>query len=288
MASCIPRMNRDDFLRFMETPDSKSRIVEEYKSIVTKLEEGIYCLPEQTEEVEIKGCLSYLQFLYYGTQLKNNEVITRISFVDGYDVKQKFLCTKNPREEDCGAFWKTVWDNQVELIVMMGQLNDKSYQYWSPQEKRVLVCGKFKVKTRKIMVYSCFTVTLLNLTATELQPKQMRSIIHCQYTGWPNGNLCQAETFLNFYGYVDSVYLYLRDKNANKKCPPILVHCFDGLGKSQVFCAIDIWITQFEMTKMLFLSDGFEEMREQKRGSINSPDLYVLCYQVMQNYLQRV
>nr|ACE75369.1 protein tyrosine phosphatase [Glyptapanteles indiensis] len=287
MALCIPIMNGDDFVRFMKKPNSKYRIEEEYKSIIMKQGEEIDSTPEQNKELEIKGCLSYLQFLYYGPQLKNNQVLPGTSFVDGYDTKQKFLCTKNPLEEDCGTFWQTVWDNQVEIIVMTDQLTDKSYQYWSPKEKHFFMCGKFKIKTQKIMIYPYFTVTLLSLTATALKPKQKRLIFHYQYTAWLISNLCQADPFISFYFFVDSMYLQLRNVMPNKKFAPILVHCFSGLGSSQVFCVIDVCITQFEKTKMLSLSHVLEKMREQKHGSINSSDLYVLCYQIMKNCLDR-
>ncbi|XP_045508963.1 uncharacterized protein LOC123704610 [Colias croceus] len=102
--SCIPRMKADEFLRFMDDSKSKARIEEEYQSKLMTEGEEMKSTLKQSEEVQITGCLSYLQFLYYGTQPKKNQAIPRASIVDGYDTKHKFLCTKNPAEEDFETF----------------------------------------------------------------------------------------------------------------------------------------------------------------------------------------
>lgn len=288
MASYIRRMSCEKFVLFMEEPNSEARIVEEYESIIKKQGEELHCTPEGNKEVQINGCLSYLQFLYYGPQLKNNQEIPKVSFVDGYDIKRKFLCTKNPLEEDCGTFWQTVWDNKVQIIVMMGQLTENSYQYWSPQKKNSMVFGKLKIRTQKITIHPHFILTLLILTETELKPavvKEKRLIFHFQYTAWPKDNSPKPEEFVSFYFLVHHVYLQLRNETPIKKFTPILIHCLDGLGSSQIFCAFDIFITQFESTKTLLLSHVFEQLREQKHGSINSSDLYVVYYQIVKTYI---
>lgn len=277
MASKIPAMNSIAFLRFMENPDSNARIEEEYKSIMT----------QQKEEVETKYCVSFLQFLCLNPRLENNSVISRASFMDGYDHKRKFLCTKHPLKEECENFWQAAWDNQVELIIMMDQLSDKKYQYWSPKEKKHLVCGKFKIKTRKIIVHQSYILTVLRLTETALKPKQRHLICHYQYTAWPKGGLPECNKFLEFYLCVENMYLQLINKTPHKKFAPILIHCFNALGRSQVYCAVDISIKQLVMTKMISLSHVLENMEEQKCGSINSLDLYVLCYKIMKTYIRQ-
>lgn len=81
------------------------------------------------------------------------------------------------------------------------------------------------------------------------------------------------------------MYLQLQKQTPNKKFAPMLIHCSDGLGYSQVYCAVDICITQLEFTQEIKLSQVVEKMREQRPGSINSSDLYLLCYRLMMTYL---
>lgn len=280
-------MNINDFLRFMDKPNSQARIIEEYNSIVSKQEEKIR--HRSTRKVKINGCFSYLQFLFYGTQF-NNLKIPRASFVDGYETERKFICTKNIRENDCEMFWQTVWDNEVVIIVMTCKLTDKSYQYWSPKEGYILAGKKFQIKTRQIFINSHYTLTLLILTASELKSKPRRMIFHYQYTAWPRSKFPhQLDAFIDFYYFVNDTYVKLANRVADKKFPPMLVHCLDGLGSSQVFCAFDICITQFDRTGMLSLPDVFKKTLKQKHGSIlNHSDLYVLCYQLVKAYLDKI
>ncbi|CAH2101439.1 unnamed protein product [Euphydryas editha] len=288
MEPCIPRMNADEFRRFMEDTKSKTRIINEYQSLFMKKEEEIKSTLEQNKEVEIKGCLSYLQFLYYGPQSKKNQVVPKVSFVDGYDIKHKFLCTKNPTKEDSEMFWQSVWDNHVEIIVMIGKLNEKSFQYWSSTERKSVVSGKFKITTREVIVHSHFTATMLTLTSMTLKPRQRRLVFHYQYTEWPKGSLPHPKHFLDFYFFFDNAYDKLKNRMPDKKAAPVLIHCFDGLGGSQVFCAIDICKTKYDSTDVVSVSHVVERMREQKPGSINSSDLYTLCYEIVKGYVLRI
>lgn len=280
-------MNTDDFLRFMDGPNSQARIIEEYNSIVSTQEEEIRHRP--TKKLKINGCFSYLQCLFNGPQF-NDSMIPEASFVDGYETERKFICTKNPREKDCEMFWQTVWDNEVEVIVMTCKLTDESYQYWSPKEGYILASKKFKIKTRRIFINSHYTLTLLFLTASELKLKPMRMIYHYQYTAWPRSKFPhQLDAFIDFYCFVNDTHVKLANRVADKKFPPMLVHCLDGLGSSQVFCAFDICITQFNRTGILSLPDVFKKMLKLKHGSmVNHSDLYVLCYQLVKAYLDEI
>lgn len=212
-------------------------------------------------------------------------MLPRARFVDGYDTKHKFLCAKNPAEEDSEMFWQSVWDNHVEIIVMIGKLNEKSFQYWSSTQRQSVLSGKFKITTREIAVHSYFTATVLSLTSTTLKSKQRRSVVHYQFTDWPKGSLPQPGHFLDFYFFVDDVYLKLKNRMPDKKAAPILIHCFDGLGGSQMYCAIDICITKYDLTKVVSVSYVVERIREQKPGAINSSDLYALCYEIVKGYV---
>ncbi|CAH2088480.1 unnamed protein product [Euphydryas editha] len=76
-----------------------------------------------------------------------------------------------------------------------------------------------------------------------------------------------------------------KDRATEKKFPPILVHCPDGVGSSSVFCVFDICITQLDRTGLLSLPNVLSKMREQQHGSVNRSDLYALCYQLVKDYL---
>lgn len=283
MASCIPAMNGSDFLGFMNEPNFQARIIEEYNSMFSMEREEIQHRPEQKEKLENKGCLPLAHYLHCCTKLSNYEAILGASFVDGYDVKQKFLCTENPRKEDCDKYWQAAWDHKVQIIVMTCLLTANSYQYWSPKEGSVLVYKKFTVKTLDIKVLSHCTITLLSLSD---QIGEGRKIFHCQYTAWPRAKFAhQPDSFIDFYRCVDDMNVTLQKRVADKKIPPIIVHCADDVGSSDVFCVFDVCVTQFEATGLLSLPNVVKKIRQQKHGSITRSDLYVLCYKLFKAYL---
>lgn len=286
MKSCFQNKNIEDFRRFMNEPNLQACIAEEYNSITSKQKKERH--HGMIKKLKITGCFPYLPFRLYSPQ--SNKLITRrTSFIDGYETKRKFICTKNPQKNDYETFWQTAWDNKVEIIVMTCQLTHNSYQYWSPKEGYVLIGKNFKVKTWRIIISSHYTLTLFSLTASELKSKPERMIFHYQYTAWPRDKFPhQLDAFIDFYYFVNDTYVTLGSRRADKQFPPILVHCLDGVGSSQVFCALDICITQLNRTGMLSLPNALTKMQKQKHGSINNSDLYALCYQLVKAYLDKI
>lgn len=283
MASHTQSMTATDFLRFMDEPDSQVQILEEYNSIVLTQKELRHS-PDQNDDLENKGCFPLVHYLHRSAKLSNNEATLNASFVDGYDVKRKFLFIRSPRAEDCNKFWQTVYDNKVQIIVMTCRLKDKSFQYWSPKEGCILVCNKLTIKTVEIKIQSHFILTLLNLTD---QSGRGRKIFHFQYTAWPRAKFShQPDAFIDFFHNVNGLYVHLKERVVNKKLAPVLVHCLDGVGSSDLFCLFDICVTQFEKTGMLLLPNVLKKMRQQKHGSINRSDHYVLCYHLVEAYIK--
>ncbi|CAG4969543.1 unnamed protein product [Colias eurytheme] len=99
MAACFPSKNINDFLRFMDEPNSQARVIEEYNAIVSKQEEERR--HRLNKKLEINGCFSNLKFPRQCPRSKN---LVIPSFVDGYETKRKFICAKNPEKKDCEMF----------------------------------------------------------------------------------------------------------------------------------------------------------------------------------------
>ncbi|XP_061712790.1 tyrosine-protein phosphatase non-receptor type 9-like [Cydia pomonella] len=265
-------MNTNDFLHFMDQPNLQARIVREFNSIIS--EQG----------AEQKGCNPLVHYLR--RKKLNDEANQEASFVDGYDTHRKFLCIKNPSVKDRDMFWQAVWDNKVQIIVMTCQLIDQTYQYWSPKERYTLVNKKFNVKTLKIIIFPHYTITVLSLYQTGPKYKQSRPIFHYQYTAWPKEKFDhQLDAFVEFHNFVNERYVKLKKQVADKTFPPMLVHCNEGIGSSDVFCALDMCIYQLKATGIVSLPHTLKIMRQQKFGSFCHSDLYVLSYRLIKAYL---
>nr|CCQ19296.1 PTP-ZETA [Cotesia sesamiae Kitale bracovirus] len=279
-------INGSDFLSLINKPDSLPRIIAEYHAIVSKHEEE----EDSATALNAKNCkkergMHFMRYLNRLIKLRNDKTVLDASFVDGYDFERKYICIKSLQENDCDKFWQAVSNYKVQIIVLMSQLSDKKcYQYWSPKEGCVKVSDKFRIKTLKISITPHFNLTLLSLTD---KFGREQKISHYQYTAWPRDKFSHnPNAFIDFYCSIKDMCLQLERETADKKIPPIIVQCLDGIGSSAVFCVFDICVAQFDKTETLSLPSVLKKIRQQKYGFMNCLDDYILCYQLLGAYIK--
>jgi protein tyrosine phosphatase len=56
------------------------------------------------------------------------------NYMSGYDGKVKYIATQGPKDETKDAFWRMVWENKTDLVVMVTGLKEdgkwKCVMYW--------------------------------------------------------------------------------------------------------------------------------------------------------------
>ncbi|XP_061728680.1 tyrosine-protein phosphatase non-receptor type 9-like [Cydia pomonella] len=285
MEKFVLPMNGNDFLLFMSKRNSLTSVIAEYHSIVPMRKEKLLKTSIQDEnESENEGDIQFERHLYRWVKLKSKETVFGATFVDGYEIERKYICTKS-RQDVYGNFWEIVWKYKVQVIVMMDQFSDKeSNQNLFPDEGCVTVCDKFKIKTLEIRVKPHYKLTLLSLTD---QSGNEHKISHCQYTAWPRDNFShQLDAFIDFYWNVRDLCLQL-EKQADKKTAPMILQCLDGHSSSAVFCVFDICVAEFEKTGTLCVSSVLKKVRQQKYGFMNRLENYTLCYELLSAYVEK-
>ncbi|AEE09463.1 protein tyrosine phosphatase [Cotesia vestalis bracovirus] len=228
-------INGSDFLSFISKPDSLTRIIAEYYAIVPKNEEEEDSVSAQNaKKCKKERGMHLTRYLNRRIKLRNDGIVLDASFVDGYDFERKYICIKSLQEDDCDKFWQAVSNYKVQIIVVMSRLSDKKcYQYWSPKEGCVKVSDKFRIKTLEINIKPHFNLTLLSLTD---KFGREQKISHYQYTAWPGDNFSHnPDAFIDFYCSVKDMCLQLERQTADKKIPPIIVQCLDGIVSTKDF-----------------------------------------------------
>ncbi|KAK2726620.1 hypothetical protein QYM36_007454, partial [Artemia franciscana] len=60
------------------------------------------------------------------------------NFVTGYKERKKFICAQGPMESTVQDFWRMIWEQRVEIIVMLTNLEEynktKCFRYWPEPE----------------------------------------------------------------------------------------------------------------------------------------------------------
>lgn len=131
------------------------------------------------------------------------------NYVDGFYEKQ-YIATQGPLKETAEAFWAMVWEQEINVIVMLTRVTENSkvkcYKYW-PGKLKTKVFGKFSVSlSKKDREHGLVTRTiLLKRGNNEDGFEGDREIIHFQYKEWPDHGLpSSAATFRHLLHLVDA------------------------------------------------------------------------------------
>ncbi|WAR11909.1 LAR-like protein [Mya arenaria] len=110
------------------------------------------------------------------------------SFVDGYKKPKQYIATLGPTSQQLGnfsLFWKMIWQQRVEKIVMLTNLieqgSPKCEQYW-PNPGTTKKYGDIKVESCSEDEYAEFTRRAFTVTMGSKE----RTLHHLHFTCWPD------------------------------------------------------------------------------------------------------
>ncbi|KAH9507140.1 hypothetical protein DERF_011838 [Dermatophagoides farinae] len=205
------------------------------------------------------------------------------NYVDGYRQKRAFISTQGPLTKTFVDFWRCIWYNKTIVIVMttrtMERCRAKCGQYWPLDEKATLKFGNFLIINNHVDQDKDWMIS--NLTLVNTDTNERRTIVHMQFTSWPDFGVPQsAIAMLEFRQKVrdyQKQYLKTIDWKGHPLGPPIVVHCSAGIGRTGTFITIDISIQRLDDRNRIDIKKTVEKIRLQRAYSIQMPDQYVFC-----------
>eukprot|EP00045_Choanoeca_perplexa_P018323 m.287094 g.287094 ORF g.287094 m.287094 type:complete len:2187 (+) comp17784_c0_seq1:6580-13140(+) len=226
------------------------------------------------------------------------------SFIDGFKRKAAFIATQGPIKDTVADFWRMVWDQEVNSIVMLTQLEEngrsKSEQYWPSLGSEPLSVGDLQVQTtgEEHMGY-CLERTLLLVNPVS---DQAREIKHWQFTSWPSsGEMGSGRDLVDLMDRVEaygkskvvvpqeeSIYgnqETITEQAVLKQLKPTVVHCSAGVGRTGAYCAAVICLQRMKEEQRMDLYQVTKHLRTQRPGMIQTPDQYMFVYRVVLDYL---
>ncbi|AAW51793.1 PTP 3 [Bracoviriform demolitoris] len=281
------RMRIMDFINFVRKPDSLSCIIQEYRAIVPEQEDGASksCNQAVNRAQDENNALPIVRLVHSRVNLFSKEKVMSARYVDGYNHKQKFIITINSCENNTDKYLQMLWDNNVQIVVTTSSHAEKNNfnRFWSLNERTVITYNNFQIETLEIITKPHFVLTLLVLTD---QKGQARKLSHFQYTAWPaDGFSHDPKAFLDFFFNIDSLYADLRKHKTIGNVGPITIDCIDNNSSSEVFCVLDICLTEVKKTGMLSIANAVKKVRQKKYGCMNRLNDYVFCYHLIHAYL---
>ena len=181
-----------------------------------------------------------------------NPELKKLLDLSKYDNIQ-FLATQGPLPHTCEHQWQAVFDNNVDIIIMLTRVVEgsketnnekpKCEQYWPSvkeqcQYQHMCRHGKFEIMVvDEEEVRPNLIKTDLYLIDTESRNIDDEKLVtHLQYTGWPDFGA--PEETSEIIDLVKDVRKMIKDNKEKDNNYSILTHCSAGVGRTGTFIAL--------------------------------------------------
>lgn len=153
------------------------------------------------------------------------------SYIEGGGGQRVFIATQGPKETNertIDDFWRMVWQNKCNVIVMLGNLIEggrgKVSQYWPDQGEKKKY-GPVEVEQKSVKE----EVNWVRRHLVVEQGNHSRDVVQYQFTKWPDHDVPDSP-----YGASRLV----RDMMRWRWSGPPVIHCSAGLGRTGTFLLV--------------------------------------------------
>ncbi|KAL1231799.1 Receptor-type tyrosine-protein phosphatase [Trichinella spiralis] len=208
------------------------------------------------------------------------------NYVQGYKGRKLFIAAQGPTLDTVNDFWRLVWEQNVNVIVMVTNLQERyrtmCIKYWP--EHSPSVYGRIEVKPLDCTFYADyvirnFTIRRCRTTADESESNNLlngdsRSIVQYHFTGWQDYRAPEGS-----YGFLRFMKQFKRI-DCTSDCP-VLVHCSAGVGRTGTFVAVDSMMDQMAEEGRVDVFGFVSNLRRQRNFMVQSLDQYVFIYKAL-------
>ncbi|XP_072305806.1 receptor-type tyrosine-protein phosphatase beta-like [Eucyclogobius newberryi] len=204
------------------------------------------------------------------------------NYVPGGGTERDFICTQGPLPHTVADFWRMVWEQNVQIIVMVTALRHKDIvlceNYW-PFEPSIVQHGRIQVTTVKRQQGPDCVITTMKLRQRDC-PAADRTVTHYYYSSWPDMGVPKDPASL--CAFTEHVRLHLETL---PRLGPSVVHCSAGVGRSGTFVAL-LWLMQLCVRGIRpDVRAAVEDLRLHRMWMVQKLQQYVFVYQCLLHWL---
>ncbi|KAH3690597.1 hypothetical protein DPMN_191926 [Dreissena polymorpha] len=200
------------------------------------------------------------------------------SYIHGFDQLQKFIACQGPTQEIISDFWRMIWQQNIEKVVMLTNLFEfgtlKCLQYW-PED----INGECKhggVLIKYVGIKETFDYNIRSLEITKYGETRRLNQFH--FKSWPDNDV--PETTWSLVDFWRAVA-----KCDDTSTSPILVHCSSGVGPSGTFIALDNLIAQAQIENCVRPLHVVEVLRQQRVNMVQTKEQYKYLHEALAEVL---
>ncbi|XP_049536218.1 tyrosine-protein phosphatase 69D isoform X3 [Anopheles darlingi] len=202
------------------------------------------------------------------------------NFVIGYKERKKFICAQGPMDATINDFWRMIWEQHLELIVMLTNLEEynktKCAKYWPECTNDSIQYGDLLITFQSITYHPDYIIRTLKVTKRSASSGEetSREISQYHYLAWKDFMAPEhPQGITKFINRINSEYSLQRG--------PILVHCSAGVGRTGTFVALDTLMQQLHEEGQVFIFNTVCDMRYQRNFLVQSLKQYIFLYRAL-------
>ncbi|XP_052278518.1 receptor-type tyrosine-protein phosphatase epsilon-like isoform X4 [Dreissena polymorpha] len=196
------------------------------------------------------------------------------SYIHGFDKLKKFIASQGPTQKMISDFWRMIWQQKVEKIVMLTNLIElgtlKCLQYWPEDINGECKHGGVLIKYAGIKETFDYKIRSLEIT----MDGETRRLNQFHFMSWPDKDVPDTTWCL-----VDFWRAVAKFDDTNTS--PILVHCSAGVGRSGTFIALDNLIAQAQIENCVRPLHVVEALRQQRVNMVQTKEQYKYLHEAL-------
>ncbi|XP_066158731.1 tyrosine-protein phosphatase 69D isoform X1 [Euwallacea fornicatus] len=206
------------------------------------------------------------------------------NFVMGYKERKKFICAQGPMDTTVNEFWRMIWEQHLEMILMLTNLEEysktKCAKYWPDKSDGDKVFGKITVIHVQETRFSDYIVRDLKIVkAGTGKDIEERRITQYHYLVWKDFMAPEHPSgIIKFIKRVNEAY------SIEKGC--ILVHCSAGVGRTGTLVALDCLLQQLREEGQVSIFNNICDLRHQRNFLVQSLKQYIFIYRALMEVAQ--
>ena len=244
------------------------------------------------KEIKLNQYNDILPYKYNNVPLeKNNKEININNYINASFITNPLnnnqniiIATQTPMKDTMNSFWKMVYNYKIQLIIMLSDISKKEEnipsQYF-PQEKgnivNIKVSENFNLKIELIHKENIAPqIAILK----KFKINEEFELKYIQILSWPNKGLPGEIFMVNML--MEKLFKYFEEQVKNET--PVIVHCYDGVGRTGTLISIFlIMLCLEELKKMkkepiLGIFNTVRKLREQRYSSVTDITQYKFIY----------